>query len=111
MKTITPQREVWELVRSHPTEACVRLTQGDQCLVVAPHHVLVELLLPVLQLAPLLIRKTQGHIIKGQRCLKPVSHLLTHTLSGIDPQAPKSYLGDLALATRGQPKNPEVPVS
>lgn len=40
-------------------------TQGDQRLVVPLHHILVQLLLPLLQLLPLLVIEIHGHVVKG----------------------------------------------
>lgn len=47
------------------------LTHGNQRLIVAPHHILVELLLPLRQVSPFLLREMDGDVIKRDRDLKP----------------------------------------
>lgn len=63
------------------------IVHRNQRLVVAPHHVLVELFLPLGQVPPLLLGEVDGDIIEGDR-----------------------NLGDLSIAARGQAQDPEISV-
>lgn len=54
----------------HPEEHTLRLTQGDQSLVVPPHHSLVQILLPAVQRLPFLLVEVHGNVIKRERYLE-----------------------------------------
>lgn len=58
------------------------LTHGNQRLVVAPHHILVELLLPLGQVTPLLLREMDGDVIERDRDLKTHDELSWDQLEG-----------------------------
>lgn len=64
-----------EAERGHPS-----FTQGDQRLVVPLHHVLVQLLLPLLQLLPLLVVEIDGHVVKRHWHLQPQAPRVQGTL-------------------------------
>ena len=66
-----------KLTHTHPAAA---LTQRDQRLVVALHDVLVQLLLPLLQVPPLLLREVGRVVLKGHW------HLETKRGTDVDPQ-------------------------
>lgn len=54
----------------HPEEQAPCLTQGDQSLVVPPHHSLVEILLPAVQRLPFLLIEVHGNVIERERHLE-----------------------------------------